>query len=252
MEKSFMKIAVISDIHGNKDALDAVFEDINAQECDMIFALGDYAMAGPQPSDLVNWFMERENKKNFKIIQGNTDYMIANYSEKLYEELKAKAPIMAEALKNDVETLNFLQKDFLKNLPSQCNIELDGVKFLLVHGSPRKNNEDILPDTPLKEVEKMVENSNADVILCGHTHIPCGFQTENKKTIVNVGSVGRPFTEKPRSCYLKITLVNGQCVFEHRFVDYNIEKAASRLRRRKFSGADKLADMLHNPELRHF
>ena len=247
-----MKIAIISDIHGNIDALESVLQDIKKEKCSKIFCLGDIAMAGPEPSTTISKIRELIQTKDFYIIQGNTDSMLSVFSFDTHNAILEANEVMASAYLADSNLLNEEEKNFLKSLPEQKVIELFGIKILLVHGSPRKNNEDILPNTPLKEVEKMVENSNADVILCGHTHIPCGFQTENKKTIVNVGSVGRPFTEKPRSCYLKITLVNGQCVFEHRFVDYNIEKAASRLRRRKFTGADKLADMLHNPELRHF
>lgn len=247
-----MKIAVISDIHGNLAALDAVLEDMKAQECEKVFVLGDYAMAGPRPSETVNWFMKKQGDLNYKMIQGNTDLMIADFSDELYENVKSKAPIMAEALKDDVKTLNIIQKDFLKNLPIQLQVEEEGVKFLLVHGSPRKNNEDILPDTPLADVEKMLVNVDADVVLCGHTHLPCGFQTSKKKTVVNVGSVGRPFTPEPKSCYLKITVQNGECLFEHRFVKYNKEAASEVLRQRSFNGADKLADMLLNPTLRHF
>lgn len=247
-----MKIAVISDIHGNLSALDAVLEDIETQGCEKVFVLGDYAMAGPRPSETVNWFMKKLGDNNFKMIQGNTDLMIADYSDDLYENLKSKAPIMAEALKDDAKTLNIIQKDFLKNLPIQLQVEEEGVKFLLVHGSPRKNNEDILPDTPIKELEKMLVNVEANVVLCGHTHQPCGFQTPSKKTVVNVGSVGRPFTPEPKSCYLKITVENGQCLFEHRFVEYNKESASEVLRKRNFKGSDKLADMLINPTVRHF
>ncbi|MCM1002913.1 MAG: metallophosphatase family protein [Candidatus Gastranaerophilales bacterium] len=247
-----MKIAVISDIHGNLAALDAVLDDMKAQGCENVFVLGDYAMAGPRPSETVNWFMKKLGDKSFKMIQGNTDLMIADFSDDLYENVKTKAPIMAEALKDDVKTLNIIQKDFLKNLPIQLQIEEEGVKFLLVHGSPRKNNEDILPETPLTEIEKMLENVEADVVLCGHTHLPCGFQTSKKQTVVNVGSVGRPFTPEPKSCYLKLTVENGECMFEHRFVDYNKESASEVLRKRNFKGSDKLADMLLNPTVRHF
>lgn len=247
-----MKIAVISDIHGNIDALEAVMADIENEECKKVFVLGDYAMAGPEPAQTVEWFIKKQFDSDYKMIQGNTDLMIADYSEDLYQTLKSKAPIMAEALKNDVTLLTPAQKDFLKNLPIQLEIEEEGVKFLLVHGSPRKNNEDILPDTPLEEVEKMLENVETDVVLCGHTHLPCGFQTSTKKTVVNVGSVGRPFTGDPKSCYLKITVSNGKCMFEHRFIDYDREKASTKLRNRDFEGADKLADMLLNPTVRHF
>lgn len=247
-----MKIAVISDIHGNMEAIEAVIEDINKQECEKIFALGDYAMAGPEPNLAVDYFMKLEGKYDSRLIQGNTDLMIANFSDELYESLKEKAPIMAEALKNDVHLLNPVQKRFLKTLPIQLEVEEGGVKFLLVHGSPRKNNEDILPDTPISEVEKMVEKVDADVILCGHTHIPCGFQTSSRKTVVNAGSIGRPFTPEPKACYLVITIENGSCVFQHRFVDYNKERASEKLAKREFQGGEKLAGMLINPTVRHF
>lgn len=247
-----MKIAVISDIHGNMEALQAVMEDIKKEECEKVFALGDYAMAGPEPHRTVEFFFEKQFDKNFKLIQGNTDFMIANYTNEVYENIKTKAPVMAEALKDDVYILNPIQKSFLKNLPIQLQIEEEGVKILLVHGSPRKNNEDILPDTPLNEVEKMLENVTADVILCGHTHQPCGFQTSTKKTVVNAGSVGRPFTPEPKACYLKLTIENGSCIFEHKFVRYDNQKASLKVQNRKFKGAEKLALTLLDPRQRHF
>ena len=111
-----MKIAVISDIHGNLNALEAVMDDIKQEGCERVFVLGDYAMAGPEPSLVVDWFLKKQFEPDFKMIQGNTDAMIVNFSESLYNDLKEKAPIMAEALKNDASTLNSIQKDFLKNL----------------------------------------------------------------------------------------------------------------------------------------
>lgn len=247
-----MKIAVISDIHGNMEAIEAVMADIEERECEKIFVLGDYAMAGPEPAGAVDFFMRKMNDPKFVMIQGNTDLMIADYTDELYNTLKEKAPVMAEALKNDAEILNPVQKGFLKNLPIQKEVELCGVKFLLVHGSPRKNNEDILPDTPMVEVEKMLENVKAEVVLCGHTHIPCGFQTSTKQTVVNAGSIGRPFTSRSDSCYLTIEVEDGKCVFEHHFVKYNKEHASEKLALREFEGAEKLAGMLLNPEVRHF
>lgn len=247
-----MKIAVISDIHGNMEALSAVMEDIKKEGCERIFVLGDYAMAGPEPDKVVDWFIDKQLNPDFTMIQGNTDFMISNYTEDLYQTLKEKAPVMAEALKNDVSILRSNQIDFLKNLPAQTQITENGVKILLVHGSPRKNNEDILPETPLAEVEKMLEGVDANIILCGHTHLPCGFQTSTKQTVINVGSVGRPFTNEPKSCYLKLTIMNGKCLFEHRFVEYDKEHAFEKLKKRTFEGADKLANMLLNPTERHF
>ena len=243
-----MKIAVISDIHGNMQALEAVMNDIKEQNCDKVFALGDYAMAGPEPGKCVEWFMS----KNFIMIQGNTDLMIAGYSADVYNIVKNAAPVMAESLKNDVVELSAEQKSFLKNLPPQLEVEEEGVKFLLVHGSPKRNNEDILPNLTLDKVEEMLEGVDADVVLCGHTHLPCGYQTTKGQTVVNAGSVGRPFTEKPKSCYLVITIENGKCLFEHRLVDYDREKASEILKNRGFAGSEKLAGTLINPQERHF
>ena len=246
-----MKIAIISDIHGNMQALQAVMKNIRLNKCDKIIGLGDYAMAGPQPVEVVDWFIENKQEKELILIQGNTDKLIAEYEEGVYQAVKAKFPVMAEALKDDVELLNWRHKDFLRSLPNQLNLEFEGVKFLLVHGSPRRNNEDILPDTPMETVEEMVKDTDAAVILCGHTHIPCGFQTTTKKTVLNVGSVGRPFTEEPQACYLIVTVENGKLLIQHNFVKYDNEQAASILRERNFEGADKIADILITPDKRH-
>lgn len=247
-----MKIAVISDIHGNMDAVNAVMEDINSQECEKLFVLGDYAMAGPNPKDTVEYFIEKSHSADNFMIQGNTDLMIADYNFDIYDELKEKAPIMAEALRDDVNQLDMMEKAFLKSLPIQKEVSFEGVTFLLVHGSPRKNNEDILPNTPMKDIEKMMENVDANVVLCGHTHIPCGFQTFEKKTVVNVGSIGRPFTPEPKACYLIINVENGKYEFQHRFIEYNNQSAYEKLKRRNFWGADVLAKTLIEPQKRHF
>ena len=248
-----MKIAVLSDIHGNLDALNSVLEDIKDQECEKIYFLGDYAMAGPEPVETLERVLKLKDEfSGIKMIQGNTDLLIADFSENSYENLKKTAPVMAEALKDDVRIMPESQIKFLANLPKDLHIEEEGVKILLVHGSPRKNNENILPDTPLKEVEEMVEDVKEDIIFCGHTHMPCGFQTTGKKTVVNAGSVGRPFTENPQACYLVLTLSNGKCIFEHRFVDYDNEKASKKILKRTFAGKEKLAQTLIKPEERHF
>ena len=248
-----MKIAVLSDIHGNLLALEAVLEDIQERGCEKILFLGDYALAGPEPGDTVNLCMSLYEHDNIEMIQGNTDKMIADYSEELYTNLSKVAPVMANALREEATNLSKKQIEFLKNLPVQKELEIDGVKILMVHGSPRRNNEDILPDTELSAVEEMLEGVDANLILCGHTHLPCGFQTNTKQTVVNDGSVGRPFTENPESCYVIIsTTGNGGFEVEHNFVKYDNLQASKTLAARGFEGADKLANNLIHSTARHF
>ena len=117
-----MKIAVISDIHGNIDALNTVIDDIKANSCERIFVLGDYAMAGPEPRNTVDWFFRKQFDRSYKMIRGNTDLMLAQYSNEVFENVKSKAPIMAEALRNDYSSLNPVQRDFLNSLPEQLEV----------------------------------------------------------------------------------------------------------------------------------
>jgi len=245
-----MKVAVISDIHGNMQALEAVLADIKAENCEKILCLGDLAMAGPEPKRTVEYIKSMFDNGKIEIIQGNTDEMIANY-EKFGGKVKSAFPIMGNALENDAIVLDENLKTFLRTLPEQKELDIDGVKVLLVHGSPRKNDENIFPDMPLEKIEEMLENTSADIIFCGHSHIPCGYQTSRKQTVVNDGSVGRPFTENPQACYVVVDFSEGKFEIMHKFVDYDRQKAAEILAKRTFEGAEKLSRILIKPENRH-
>jgi len=243
-----MKIAVISDIHGNMTALSTVMEDIKTQGCNKVFCLGDLAMAGPQPRAVIDFVRAQ---KDWTVIQGNTDQLICDFCPELFESIMKKFPVMAKALADDILFIEDEKKEYLKSLPPQAELEIEGLKVLLVHGSPRRNNEDILPNLPVETVEEIIKDTDADVILCGHTHVPAGYQTSTKQTVINVGSVGRPMTEDLRACYAILNFENGGFSVEHRFLDYDRELAAEIIRHRGFEDADKLADMLVKPCPRH-
>ena len=243
-----MRVAIVSDIHANWQALEAVLEDIKKQGCERILCLGDLAMAGPQPRMVVDFVRKQDN---WTVIQGNTDKLIGDFSRETVDKLKSAFPVMANALLDDVLILEEDKKEYLKNLPAQMNLEIEGVKILMVHGSPRRNNEDILPDMPLEQIEEILEGVDADLIFCGHTHVPCGYQTNKKQTVVNVGSVGRPMTENPQSCYVVANFENGGFSIEHRFVDYDRETASSIMTMRNFDGCEALAQMILKPTRRH-
>lgn len=243
-----MRVAVLSDIHGNFQALESVMEDIKLNKCEKILCLGDLAMAGPQPRMVIDYIRQQNN---WEVIQGNTDKLIADFSPKVFEDVKKGFPVMAHALADDVLVIEDDKKEYLKNLPPQKSLIIDGVKVLLVHGSPRRNNEDILPGMPLKEIEEMLVGVEEDIVFCGHTHMPAGYQTNNKQTVVNVGSVGRPMTPEPKACYVIADFQDGGFSIEHRFVDYDRETAAQIISARNFEGADKLAQIILHPTSRH-
>ncbi len=244
-----MRIAVLSDIHANVQALEAVMNDIVNQQCEHVFCLGDLALAGPQPKEVMDYVMNQQGA--WTIIQGNTDKMIAQYGPEVVEFLEAQYPVMANAIADDITLLDDSHRAFLEGLPPQLSLDVEGCSVLLVHGSPRANNEDILPEMPLEEVEEIISGTKEKLILCGHTHIPCGYQTNTNQTVVNVGSVGRPMTEQPKACYAIIDFSQGSFEIRHRFVDYDNQTAAKIMTERGFMGADRLADLLLKPVERH-
>jgi putative phosphoesterase len=243
-----MRIAVLSDIHANAQALEAVMNDVINQNCEHVFCLGDIALAGPQPKEVTDYVISQDT---WTIIQGNTDKMIAQYNSEVEDFLKAQYPVMANAIVNDIELLGDEHRAFLANLPPMLSFEVDGCTVLLVHGSPRANNEDILPGMPLETVEEIIEGTTEKLILCGHTHVPCGYQTNTGQTVVNVGSVGRPMTSDPKACYAVIDFNQGSFEIRHRFVEYDNVLAAQIMAEREFEGSDMLADLLLNPKVRH-
>ena len=131
-----MKIAVISDIHANQSAFDAVMEDINKYNPDKIFCLGDLILAGYRPNYICEKILELKNKmgENFEIIQGNTDKMVVNCTEKLLKDAKKSYPCMGYSLEDDVKITEKKYIDFVRNLPENKYVEVNGLKIELVHG----------------------------------------------------------------------------------------------------------------------
>ncbi len=236
-----MKIAIISDIHANTLALEAVLNQINSLKVDKIFCLGDILMAGYDPNGTAKIILELGN---LEIIQGNTDKMVACFSQELLEKAKNKFPCMGYALEDDLKIVDEKYKKFVKNLPENKYIEINGLKIQLVHGSPRKQDENIYPNTPTEEIEKMVENSSANLIFCGHTHLPCGYSLESGKTVVNVGSIGRSMTQDKMPCWAMLEINdNGTFQIEHKTVKYDNKKVSEIIKSRNFKHSDDLAKM---------
>lgn len=244
-----MKIAVISDIHGNITALDAVLYDIKKENCEKIFCLGDIIMAGPCVVETINKIIELNKNENIYLIAGNTDKMLAsNDTNQIYQKLLNNNQIMANAYLDDLKLLKEEHIKFLDSLPQTMTFEFGDKKVLLCHGSPRQIDENIYPDLTIEEVENITKDCDANIIFCGHTHLPCGFQTNTGKTVANAGSVGRPFSLDPKSCYIIFEInesYNSQSfTIQHKFVKYDVKKASELLKKRKFEGANKLAEML--------
>ncbi|MBW7897224.1 hypothetical protein B188_02650 [Candidatus Brocadiaceae bacterium B188] len=185
-----MKILVISDIHGNLAALEAVSE-----RADMIFCLGDIVNYGPYPDRCI----ERIRGLTNTVVRGNHDNAIGRNMDcgcsVKYHELSNAGKVFTKTV------LSAEEKDYLGNLPITSLIEREGKKFLLSHGSPGGDIYKYLrPEVSDKQWESELKDISADVVFLGHTHLPM-MRVIHGVTIVNPGSVGQPRDGVPMASY---------------------------------------------------
>ena len=189
-----MKLAIISDIHGNIYALMRVLEDIDDQKVDSIICLGDLVGYGPHPNETVNLI----RRKNILCLKGNYDASVVNEAYTYIRETE----INSFSLPWTVEELRMENKFYLKNLPTSLTLEFNNTKIKFVHGSPNAINQYLLEDTHLPSIKQF-----------------------NNKLFINDGSVGKPKHGKPTSTYCILNIdENGTCSSSIREVEYEYNK----------------------------
>ncbi len=237
-------VAVISDVHGNLEALTAVIDDIRGQGIRIMYNLGDTVGYGPDPAACID-LVDAACAVN---LCGNHDYAvlfdaegfnpIAKKSVDYHRRLLRPAP---EGTNEDSEAER--RWVWLSNLEPMH----EGNGFEAMHGSPRQPiTEYVLPSDSEMDPIKIADVFSAmsqHVAFVGHTHFP-GIQEEGNESflmvssgsnsyridpavraIVNVGSVGQPRDRNPRSCYL---IYDGETV-RYRRVEYDVEKTVQKI-----------------------
>lgn len=186
-----VKVAVISDIHGNLTALDAALAEIDREAPDRLICLGDVAIFGPQPQGA----LDRMYTRFCPMIMGNTDAW----------SLRPKPnPVQDEegGFFNDIELwgakqLEFAYPEFIRNFRPALAFDLGGgMDLLCYHGSPKSYHDAIDPDTPDDVLDGYFDGFPHQVLAGGHTHVQ--FQRRyGERYLFNPGSVGLPFAPKP-------------------------------------------------------
>lgn len=223
------KLAVLADIHGNSNALQAVLKDLDAQGgADHLIVLGDLAVFGPDPRGVLSLLKTREP---ILYVCGNTDrYLIEQQypsgpnNESWQAQVLASFPWTAEQLGEDGLA-------FLKSLPPRQVLPVSpGHTILAVHGSPRGDEENMRPDTPEGDLDRMMAGElSYNLLLCAHTHLPMDRMIGNRR-VVNVGSVGLPFDGDQRASYALVALeAEGGYQIEFRRVAYDVEAVVGHL-----------------------
>lgn len=183
-----MRVALISDLHGNAVSLDAVLADIDRHGVDEVVCLGDVATLGPRPHEVIATLRDR----GCRCILGNHDaFMLDADLIRSYTEV----PIVVEAVDWCREILSPEELSFLSGFEAQIAMDLGArTNALLFHGSPRSHMEDLLATTDPVELDLCLGESTATVMAGGHTHIQM-LRQHRGMLLVNPGSVGMPFKE---------------------------------------------------------
>ncbi|RJQ54703.1 MAG: metallophosphoesterase [Desulfobacteraceae bacterium] len=231
-----MRTAVLSDIHGNAYALEAVLSDVKKRSADFLLNLGDILYGPIAPRSTYDLLMEHD----FVTIRGNQDRQI-------YENAS-----------NEIEsnpTLSFILKDlgrkpidWLRSLPFDCRLTDE---IYLCHGTPTNDLGYLLERIetgragvrPDKEILELLNGKSAKVILCGHTHTPRTVELSTGQLVVNPGSVGLPaYTDEepvlhsmenfsPHASYAMLEKVALGWTVQHIKVAYDYHRAAKKAAR---------------------
>ena len=211
-----MKIAVISDIHSNIEALYSVSDQISNSM--PILCLGDLVGYGASPNEVIDWV--RDNVTH--VIKGNHDESVITGKTPGFSSSSSKVILWT---RNQLSQNNF---NFLKHLPSSKHIKIGDHYLLIAHGSPIDTlNEYVHLDTHLNLFEYYFTRYNSNIIGLGHTHVPFKYNLDHS-VIFNPGSIGQPRNGSPDSSYSivdlsdvpKISLLNAK---------YNVDHSADKI-----------------------
>ncbi|OKL35801.1 metallophosphoesterase family protein [Domibacillus mangrovi] len=214
-----MKIAFLSDIHGNAVALEAVLKDIERKQVDTIYVLGDICYRGPEPKRS----LQLVQSLNVNVIKGNADEWVVRGIKK--DEVPDQVlEIMNKERDWIVSKLNKEDIDYLQGLPTELHFEAAGLTINAFHATPDSLFDIVLPaesDDTIKT--KLMTSADANIYVYAHIHKPY-IRYINGKTIINIGSVGLPFDGVRKSSYAIVDIEDKRVSTSIERVEFDWEK----------------------------
>lgn len=197
-----MKIAILSDIHGNWPALEAAATDIDAWQPDMVVVNGDVVNDGPSNVACWRYVTRRRQEDGWRVLRGNHEEYVAEWRDPAtprrgpaYELIRVSRWTY-EQFNGDVDALADLPESWDWTAP-------DGSKLVAMHGTLLGNRAGIYPFTTDEAIRQRVDTTAA-VFVTAHTHVPHVRQLD-RTLVVNVGSVGIPGDGDGRAAYGRLT-----------------------------------------------
>ena len=239
-----MRLALLSDTHGNPIAVNAVLADVEARGgVDGYWVLGDIVALGYDPVGV----LERLTVlPNVRFVQGNTDrYVVTGERPYPYfEDVAADAallPRLVEVAHTFAWTQGYVTAagwlEWLAALPFEQRVTLpDGTRLLGVHVAPDRNDGvGVHPRLAEAELRKMLDGCTADLVVVGHTHWPIE-RVQDGVRVVNVGSVSNPLAPDRRASYVILTATEAAYEIEFRRVEYDYDAAIAAVERCRHPG----------------
>jgi len=221
---AFPKVAVISDVHGNLQALRAVMEDAAGRGAHLFLNAGDLVGFGASPHEVV----QELSSDRFLSISGNFDRELLDHprgSRKSAAEEEKRS-----SLKHSRDALGASSLRFLADLPRTRSLMIGRTRLHMVHTSPLSKKEQVTLETPLERLESMLATAGAELLVVGHSHQQF-LRQAGQGWVLNPGSVGRPSGGDPRASYAIIDAASGSA--ELIKVDYDIDSAVETIRKEK-------------------
>lgn len=222
-----MKLLVVSDIHANWPALQAITEGADAVVC-----LGDLVSYGPYPRECLAWVRARAAH----VVRGNHDTALADRGDPKAAGFKRE--LARVTLARHQRSLSRADVAWLRGLPTEAHFRFDEYAFHAVHASPEDHlfSYHLTPELPDEELKNETARVRADLLLVGHTHLPM-IRGAWTKVVVNPGSVGQPLDGDPRASYAVIQ----DGVAEIRRVAYDVEATVAGIRNMRLAAKSAVA-----------
>ena len=231
------RLVVLSDVHGNSVALDAVSAALRREKPDLVAVAGDHALNGPDPAGTVDRLRAME-ADGAAIVSGNTDVAVADF------DYAAAFPWMSDGVPDTFraaaewahDELGDERLSWLRRLPSERRLRADdGTMILVCHASPGSQTAGFDQALDPNVVIERVARTDARVIACGHTHLP-EIRDLGWKLIVNDGSAGYVFDGDPTASWARVDIADDEVNAEIKRTEYDVLAVANAISARGLPG----------------
>jgi putative phosphoesterase len=216
------RIAVLSDMHGNRVALEAVRKAVNREKPDVVLIAGDIVLNGPEPGGTVDVVREMETNGAI-VVQGNTDIAVADadYAAAFPWLLEYGVPdSITAAAEWAHDALEDEHLAWLRRLPAERRVRIGDDLVLVTHASPGSQTQGFDQNLDPSTITERMSRTDAKVICCGHTHVP-EVREFGWKVIVNDGSAGYAFDGDASASWALVTMDGENVTAEIRRAEYD-------------------------------